>query len=99
MNFEQAVHELKQSSLMPIGGAVCFLFLSLWIRAWRWAYLLLPVKDISQLSLFRFTLIGFMGNKLLPFRAGEVMRAVSIGQTQKYQQGRCRWFDYSGTCL
>jgi len=82
MDFEQAVHELKQSSLMPIVGAVFFLFLSLWIRAWRWAYLLLPIKDISQLPLFRSTLIGFMGNNLLPFRAGEVMRAVSIGQTQ-----------------
>jgi glycosyltransferase 2 family protein len=82
MNFERTVQELKKSSPAPILGAVFFLFLSYWIRAYRWRYLLLPVKQISTRPLFRSTVIGFMGNYLLPFRAGEVMRAVSIGQTQ-----------------
>jgi uncharacterized protein (TIRG00374 family) len=83
MNFEDAIQQLKRSSPTPILGAVFFLFLSLWIRAYRWSYLLLPVKQISIRPLFRSTLIGFMGNHLFPFRAGEVMRAVSIGQTQR----------------
>jgi uncharacterized protein (TIRG00374 family) len=83
MNFAQAVQEMKKSSLQPVLGAVFFLFLAFWIRAWRWSYLLLPLKAIAHLPLFRSTLIGFMGNYLLPFRAGEVMRAISIGQTQK----------------
>lgn len=82
MNFEQTVQELKKSSLMPVVGAVVFLFLAFWIRAYRWSYLLSPIKKIPVHPLFRSTLIGFMGNYLLPFRAGEVMRAVSIGQTQ-----------------
>src|SRR5688572_14651640 len=82
MDFERTVEELKKSSPMPVLGAVFFLFLSYWIRAYRWSYLLLPVKQISTRPLFRSTLIGFMGNYLLPFRAGEVMRAVSIGQNQ-----------------
>jgi uncharacterized protein (TIRG00374 family) len=64
-------------------GAVVFLFLSYWIRAYRWRYLLAPIKYIPVRPLFRSTLIGFMGNYLLPFRAGEIMRAVSIGQTQE----------------
>ena len=34
------------------------------------------------MPLFRSTMVGFMGNYLLPLRAGEIMRAVSIGQTQ-----------------
>src|SRR5688572_33163972 len=82
MDFERTVQELRKSSPTPILGAVFFLFLSYWIRACRWRYLLLPVKPISIGPLFRSTLIGFMGNYLLPFRAGEVMRAVSIGQNQ-----------------
>jgi uncharacterized protein (TIRG00374 family) len=82
MDFERTVQELKKSSPTPILGAVVFLFLSYWIRAYRWSYLLLPVKQISIRPLFRSTVIGFMGNYLLPFRAGEVMRAVSIGQNQ-----------------
>jgi glycosyltransferase 2 family protein len=82
MDFERTVQELRKSSPTPILGAVFFLFVSYWIRAYRWRYLLLPVKQISTRPLFRSTLIGFMGNYLFPFRAGEVMRAVSIGQTQ-----------------
>ena len=82
MDFERTVQELKKSSPTPILGAVLFLFVAFWIRAYRWRYLLLPVKPISTGSLFRSTLIGFMGNYLLPFRAGEVMRAVSVGQNQ-----------------
>jgi glycosyltransferase 2 family protein len=82
MDFERTLQELKKSSPTPILGAVFFLFLSYWIRAYRWSYLLLPVKQISTRPLFRSTVIGFMGNYLLPFRAGEVMRAVSIGQNQ-----------------
>jgi uncharacterized protein (TIRG00374 family) len=83
MDFARTVQELKKSSPMPILGSVFFLFLSYWIRAYRWSYLLLPVKQITIGPLFRSTVIGFMGNYLLPFRAGEVMRAISIGQTQK----------------
>jgi glycosyltransferase 2 family protein len=82
MDFARTVQELKKSSPTPILGAVFFLFLSYWIRAYRWSYLLLPVKQITTGPLFRSTVIGFMGNYLLPFRAGEVMRAVSIGQNQ-----------------
>src|SRR5262245_33472365 len=82
MDFARTVQELKKSSPVPILGAVFFLFLSYWIRAYRWSYLLLPIKEISTPPLFRSTIIGAMGNYLFPFRAGEVMRAVSIGQNQ-----------------
>jgi uncharacterized protein (TIRG00374 family) len=82
MDFERTLEEIKKSSPAPILGAVVVLLLSYWIRAYRWSYLLLPVKQISTRPLFRSTVIGFMGNYLLPFRGGEVMRAVSIGQNQ-----------------
>jgi glycosyltransferase 2 family protein len=82
MDFARTAQELRQSSPAPIVGAVVFLFLSYWIRAYRWRYLLAPIKKIPVGPLFRSTLIGFMGNYLLPFRAGEIMRAVSIGKTQ-----------------
>jgi glycosyltransferase 2 family protein len=87
MNFEQAIHELMKSSLLLTAGAVFFLFLSIWIRAYRWGYLLLPIKSISPFPLFRSTLIGFMGNNLLPFRAGELLRGMSIGQSQNISKG------------
>jgi glycosyltransferase 2 family protein len=82
MDFARTMQELRQSSPLPIVGAVVFLFFSYWIRAYRWRCLLAPIKKIPVGPLFRSTLIGFMGNYLLPFRAGEIMRAVSIGKTQ-----------------
>ena len=82
MHFDRVLQEIKKSSPGPIVGAICFLFVSFWVRAYRWRYLLSPIRQISVYPLFRSVVIGFMGNYLLPFRAGEVMRAVSIGQTQ-----------------
>ena len=82
IDFERTVAELKKSSPAPILAAVFFLFVAYWIRAYRWSYLLLPVKAIATGPLLRATLIGFMGNYLLSFRAGEVMRAVAVGQNQ-----------------
>lgn len=47
-------------------------FASMWARAWRWSYLFPPGPRPSHL--FRSLLIGYMGNNLLPLRAGEVVR-------------------------
>lgn len=46
---------------------------SIWIRAWRWYYLFPPGSHPSHL--FNALMIGYMGNNVLPLRAGEVVRA------------------------
>ncbi len=53
-------------------------FLAVWVRAWRWHYLLSPIKKISTRSMFPITTIGYMGNNIYPARAGEVLRAVIL---------------------
>ncbi|MDA2915404.1 flippase-like domain-containing protein [Nitrospinae bacterium AH_259_B05_G02_I21] len=50
------------------------------LRAWRWTYLLKPVHPLSLGLCIRATGIGFLGNMLLPVRAGEVVRAVVAGE-------------------
>jgi uncharacterized protein (TIRG00374 family) len=52
--------------------SIVLAFVSIWARAWRWAYLFPPGSRPSHL--FRSLLIGYMGNNLLPLRAGEVVR-------------------------
>jgi len=52
------------------------------IRAERWHYLLEPIKRIRFPSLFSAVCIGFMGNSLLPARAGEFIRAYVIGRRE-----------------
>ncbi|HSM70847.1 MAG TPA: lysylphosphatidylglycerol synthase transmembrane domain-containing protein, partial [Anaerolineales bacterium] len=49
-----------------------------WIRAWRWHYLLGPIKKIPTKTMFPITTIGYMGNNIYPARAGEVLRAVIL---------------------
>jgi uncharacterized protein (TIRG00374 family) len=53
-------------------------FVGMWARAWRWHYLLKPVKVISTNAMFPITTIGYMGNNIYPARAGEVLRAVIL---------------------
>lgn len=53
-------------------------FVGVWVRAWRWHYLLKPIKSIPTSTMFPVTCIGYMGNNIYPARAGEVLRAVIL---------------------
>lgn len=53
-------------------------FIGVWARAWRWHYLLGPIKKIPTSKMFPITTIGYMGNNIYPARAGEVLRAVIL---------------------
>lgn len=65
--------------LIPVGFLAV---ISLFIRALRWRYLLLPIKRISFKSLFTTASIGLMVNNLLPARLGEFVRAYLIGERE-----------------
>ena len=49
-------------------------FVAVWVRAWRWHYLLRPLKSISTRTMFPIVAIGYMGNNIYPYRAGELLR-------------------------
>jgi uncharacterized protein (TIRG00374 family) len=53
-------------------------FIGVWVRSWRWHYLLRPVKSVSTRTMFPIVAIGYMGNNIYPARAGEVLRAVVL---------------------
>jgi uncharacterized protein (TIRG00374 family) len=57
---------------------VAVYFVAVWARAWRWHYLLRPIKLIRTRVMFPITCIGYMGNNIYPARAGEVLRAVVL---------------------
>ncbi len=52
--------------------------MGVWARAWRWHYLLRPVKSVPTRHMFPIVAIGYMGNNIYPARAGEVLRAVIL---------------------
>lgn len=68
----QGLREANYWWLIP--GIIVYFF-AVWLRTFRWHYLLRPVKSVSLRSLFPIVTIGYMGNNIFPFRAGEVIRA------------------------
>jgi uncharacterized protein (TIRG00374 family) len=52
------------------------------VRAWRWRYLLEPIKpNIGMRNLISGTMVGYMVNNVLP-RAGELVRPYTIGKLE-----------------
>jgi uncharacterized protein (TIRG00374 family) len=62
--------------------AIAVVFVSHWLRALRWQYLLAPVKKIDVATLFSSLLIGYMANSFLPAHLGEFLRAYMVGKKQ-----------------
>lgn len=56
--------------------------IGVWVRAWRWHYLLRPLKPIPTRTMFPIVTIGYMGNNIFPYRAGEVLRAAVLRQRE-----------------
>jgi len=73
--FWGAVQKANYIWLLPGIGVY---FIAVWVRAWRWHYLLGPIKKIPTKTMFPITTIGYMGNNIYPARAGEVLRAVIL---------------------
>ena len=74
-SFWVAVKSAEYWWLIP---GVAMYMIAVWARAWRWHYLLKPIKPISTNKMFPIVCIGYMGNNIYPARAGEVLRAVIL---------------------
>jgi hypothetical protein len=73
--FWDALRDANYWWLLP---GVAVYFVAVWARAWRWHYLLQPIKAVPTREMFPITAIGYMGNNIYPARAGEVLRAVVL---------------------
>ena len=62
--------------------ALVLTFISYYLRAVRWKFLLLPIQRTRMSNLFPATLIGYMANNLLPARLGEFVRAYTLGRKE-----------------
>lgn len=82
IDFRQLASALKTMDFRYLLPAVLLTFLSYFMRAVRWKYLLQPEKDISLSSLYPATIIGYMANNLLPARLGEFVRAYTLAEKE-----------------
>ena len=75
-------------------GSVIGVILGSIVRAYRWKFILAPVKTgLSFHNLLSSTVIGYMVNNLIP-RSGEVVRPYLLGQGRKDFKGCGFWYNY-----
>jgi len=75
LHLDEVWRNIRAANYLWLLPGVLIYFLAVWARAWRWHYLLRPVKVIPPKSMWAPVIIGYMGNNVYPFRAGEIIRA------------------------
>jgi len=80
LNLQMVWKSITSANLIWLLPGVLVYFASVWVRAWRWQFLLKPVQRISLLRMFPVIAIGYMGNNIYPARAGELLSAVLMNR-------------------
>ena len=73
--FSGVADAFREVDIALILSGIGIYFIGIYFRAWRWHYLLRPIKAVPAYKLFPIVAIGFGTNNVLPFRTGEVVRA------------------------
>jgi uncharacterized protein (TIRG00374 family) len=71
---------LGQANYFFLFLVIVMVYLGWWMRAWRWQILAQPVKKVNASLAFSAMMIGYLGNNVFPFRAGEFMRAFVVAK-------------------
>lgn len=83
IDFAKVFEAMKSVNYLFILVSIILQLATIWLRAERWKYLLMPIKSLTFKHLVPATMIGFMANNILPARAGEFIRAYVIGKKEK----------------
>jgi uncharacterized protein (TIRG00374 family) len=83
LNLQDLGRAMARANYLWLIPGVAIYFVAVWARAWRWHYLLRPLKVIPTGRLFPTVAIGYFGNNVLPARAGEVVRAVILKKDEE----------------
>jgi uncharacterized protein (TIRG00374 family) len=75
IDLAKAWEALQDANYWWLIPAIAVYFIAVWARAWRWHYLLRPLKVVPLRTIFPIVVIGYMGNNIYPARIGELLRA------------------------
>jgi len=78
INFGDLMAALRGANYFWIIPNVLLIVLTMYLRAYRWTFMIRPVKEVPFRKLLAATCIGFMANNVLPLRLGEFVRAYSL---------------------
>jgi uncharacterized protein (TIRG00374 family) len=87
VDFGQMWDSLKSANYWYLLPAILIVLFSHFLRAFRWRYLVDPVKRVDTPSLFSALIIGYGANMAMPAHLGELLRAYVLSQRHKIPMG------------
>ena len=75
LHLQEVIGALQHANYWWLVPGIVVYFLGLWVRTWRWQYTLRPLQLVPLTTLFPDVCIGYFGNNVFPFRAGELLRS------------------------
>jgi len=83
IQFAELVDALKGANYWWLIPNVVLIVITMYQRAYRWHFMVLPIKTVRFPKLLAATCIGFMANNVLPLRLGEFVRAYSLAHEEE----------------
>lgn len=75
---------LVEANYFYLIPAVALYFLGVLFRAFRWRFLLTPMRRIPVRRLYPVVVIGYTANNLLPMRLGELVRSYYLARRENF---------------
>jgi len=82
LHLNQVLDVLSHANYWWIVPGILVYVVGLWARSWRWHYTLRYMKPVPVHRLFPVVCIGYFGNNVYPFRAGELIRSYVLKRTE-----------------
>lgn len=83
LKLDQVWLNIRNANYIWLVPSVLVYFAAVLVRTWRWGFMLRPLKKVSVPRLFPVVVIGYMGNNIFPFRAGELLRSYVLRQREE----------------
>src|SRR6056297_1185434 len=81
-DFKEFAEAFMSINLWYFFAAMIVVNFTVYLRAWRWKYLVWPIKRVKIWELFKVEMIGYFGNNVFPLKMGEVLRAYTLGKNE-----------------
>ena len=75
---------LAEANYVYLIPAIALYFLGVLFRAFRWQFLLTPLRRFPVRRLYPVVVIGYTANNLLPMRLGELVRAYYLARRENF---------------
>lgn len=80
VEFGRFLEDITDARLVWVVPMVFFAIAAMLLRAWRWREILATMGRLKETPVLDATNIGFMGNMVLPLRAGEVLKPLVVAR-------------------